>query len=262
MVEVGENVERNAGGQERPEIKPADAAPRDAEQASSPAEEPEKKSGGGVLGFVREIAILVALALVLTFVTQTFLGRVYKIPSGSMEKTLHGCEVDCVGDRVLVDKITYNFRDIRPGDVVVFTRPPGWGGSDTQPNMVAAWWRDLRSGLGLGPEDRETLIKRVIAVGGQTVQCCDPEGRVVVDGKPLDEPYVYLRGGSPVKAEFGPVTVPEGHVWVMGDSRNNSADSRFHTPGFVPVDHVVGKARLILWPYDRWALIDSHNPQG
>jgi signal peptidase I len=246
VVEVGENV---------------DGRTKSGSESGSESEELRKKPRGGVFVFLREIAVLVGLALVLTFVTQTFLGRVYKIPSGSMEQTLHGC-AGCTGDRVLVDKLSYDFTDIEPGDVIVFTRPPSWRGSAERPNIVAAWWRDLRSGLGLGAEDGETLIKRVIAMGGQTVQCCDGEGRVMVNGKSLNEPYVYYIPGTNGQKEFGPVKVPEGQLWMMGDSRNNSADSRYDDQGPIPVDNVVGKARLVLFPLDRWKTVDSKNPQG
>lgn len=218
--------------------------------------------------FWRELPILVVTALVLTFLIQTFLARVYLIPSASMEQTLHGCS-DCSNDRVLVDKISYRFSDPAPGDVVVFRGPDSWVGSaefsSPEPdNVVLRGLQDAASLIGLAPPDERDFVKRVIATEGQTVQCCDERNRVLVDGEPLVEPYVYLKGGVPQDG-FAPVTVPEGHLWVMGDNRNNSADSRRHVDdprnGTISVENVIGEARLIVLPPSRWDGIDDPNPQ-
>ncbi len=217
--------------------------------------------------FWRELPILVVTALVLTFLIQTFLARVYLIPSASMEQTLHGC-TGCTNDRVLVDKMTYRFLDPVPGDVVVFRGPDSWAGSaefsSAEPgNVVLRGLQDAASLIGLAPPDERDFVKRVIATGGQTVQCCDDRNRLIVDGKPLVEPYVYLEDGP--QEDFAPVTVAEGQIWVMGDNRNNSADSRRHVDdprnGAVPVDNVIGEARLIVLPPSRWAGINDPNPQ-
>nr|BFF03380.1 signal peptidase I [Streptoalloteichus tenebrarius] len=211
-------------------------------------------------------------ALVLTFLIQTFLARVYVIPSQSMETTLHGCG-GCTNDRVLVDKVTYRFSDPAPGDVVVFKGPDSWGrnvevAGSRSSNPVVRWLQDVGSALGVGQPDERDFVKRVIAVGGQTVEW-DPEAkRVRVDGKLLDEPYVHWEEGTgPENVEaFGPVTVPPGRLWVMGDNRNFSADSRAHmeddAQGTVPVENVIGKARVIVLPPSRWQGIDDHNPQA
>ncbi|MER7115959.1 signal peptidase I [Saccharomonospora azurea] len=219
--------------------------------------------------FWKELPILIVVALVLAFVIQQFIARVYMIPSGSMEQTLHGCP-GCTPDRILVDKVTYRFADPGPGDVVVFRGPDAWveddPPSDSAGNPIASFFQNVGSAFGLAPPDERDFVKRIIATGGQTIECCDDENRVVVDGKPLDEPYIYWQGGEAEQRDFGPVTVPEDAVWVMGDNRNNSADSRFQggggERGAVPVDNIIGKARLIVLPPSRWDVVSDHNPQA
>jgi signal peptidase I len=216
--------------------------------------------------FWRELPILVLTALVLTFLIQTFLARVYVIPSASMEPTLHGCP-GCTDDRVLVDKLTYRFRDPRPGDVVVFRGTDSWGSefvSQRSDNVLVRGLQQAGSVIGLAPPDERDFVKRVIAVGGQTVQCCDRQNRITVNGVALNEPYAVFAGHEP-QEEFGPVTVPQGNLWMMGDNRNNSADSRRHIAdqrmGTVPVSNVIGKARVIVLPLSRWQSIAAPNPQ-
>ncbi|MCZ4563645.1 signal peptidase I [Rhodococcus sp. IEGM 1401] len=225
--------------------------------------------------WLREIAVLVVVALMLSVSLQTFVGRVYLIPSESMEPTLHGCK-GCTGDRIVVDKMTFRFGDPEPGDVVVFRAPTmSWNvgyNSARSTNPIAKALQDAGSWAGLVAPDENDLVKRVIAIGGQTVQCCDAQGRVEVDGQPLDEPYVVMdfpfvedtltcetapRSGRC----FGPVTVPSGNLWMMGDNRSGSADSRAHSNdelgGTVPIGDVIGKARLIVLPPSRWGTIES-----
>jgi signal peptidase I len=202
---------------------------------------------------VRELPILIGVALVLSLLIKTFLVQAFFIPSESMEKTLHGC-AGCTGDRILVEKISYDLHDPRPGDIVVFRAPSSWE-PETQ---VAPTHNPLKRALnwvggafGLPQANEKDLVKRVIAVGGQTVRCCDAQGRVTVDGQPLTEPYVYEDDHRP----FGPVTVPRGRLWVMGDHRSDSADSRFHLQdgyqGTIPVKSVIGRAFVIIWPPSR-----------
>lgn len=216
--------------------------------------------------FWRELPILVLTALVLTFLIQTFLARVYVIPSASMEPTLHGCP-GCTDDRVLVDKLTYRFRSPRPGDVVVFRGTDSWGTESSSPrsnNVLVRGLQQAGSVIGLAPPDERDFVKRVIAVGGQTVQCCDKQNRVVVNGRPLNEPYAVFAGHEP-QEEFSPVTVPQGNLWMMGDNRNNSADSRRHVAdqfsGTIPLSNVIGKARVIVLPLSRWQGIADPDPQ-
>nr|WP_296772503.1 signal peptidase I [Rhodococcus sp. (in: high G+C Gram-positive bacteria)] len=224
---------------------------------------------------VRELAVLVVIALLASFLVQTFAGRVYLIPSESMEPTLHGCD-GCTGDRIVVDKIGYRFTDPRAGDVVVFRAPTSsWNVGYTSPRSANTVVRTLENAgalIGVVAPDENNLVKRIVATGSQTVRCCDAEGRVQVDGRSLDEPYITM--DFPFEAEsldcttvppssrcFGPVTVPDGNVFVMGDNRNHSADSRAHAgdeyTGTVPIDDLVGKARLIVLPPSRWGTIDS-----
>jgi signal peptidase I len=182
-----------------------------------------------------------------------------------METTLHGC-VGCNNDRVLVDKISYRFSEPAPGDVVVFRGPDSWSSEVIVQQPTNALVRGLQllgSLVGLAPPDEKDFVKRVIAVGGQTVQCCDSRNRVMVDGKPLEEPYIYYlpEAGPARQNAFGPVTVPDGQLWMMGDSRNNSADSRVADHGPVPVENVIGKARMIVLPLNRFGPIAGVDPQ-
>ncbi|WP_072687551.1 signal peptidase I [Rhodococcus marinonascens] len=236
---------------------------------------PEKKTRS----FFRELPILILVALVLSFVLQTFIARVYLIPSESMEPTLHGCE-GCTGDRIVVEKIGYHFGDPQPGDVIVFRGPDSWSQnfeSIRSSNTVIRGAQELGSLVGLVPPDENDLVKRVIATGGQTVECCDDQGRILVDGQPLDEPYVvmdfpFVPGSQTCDTAlksarcFGPVTVPGGNLWMMGDNRSNSADSRYHVgdelQGTIPIDNVIGKAVFIVLPPTRMGTISSPDIQG
>ncbi|MFI9816157.1 signal peptidase I [Saccharothrix variisporea] len=264
---MAEPVHRAAGedGQDEPDAEPTPGS-------ASGGEPQEDKPGKKKPPLWRELLVLAATALVLTFLIQTFLARVYVIPSASMEKTLHGCTSPCFGDRVLVDKLVYDFGEIEPGEVVVFRGPEAWGQNDFQSprseNPVVRGFQGLMSLVGLAPPDERDFVKRVIAVGGQTVECCDDQHRLKVDGKPLDEPYIYWQPGTgPEDHEpFAPVKVPEGTLWVMGDNRTNSTDSRRQggggVNGVVPEENVIGKARVIVLPPSRWQGISDHNPQA
>src|SRR3954451_24825771 len=221
---------------------------------------------------LRELPVLLLIAFVLALVVKTFFVQAFFIPSGSMEQTLHGC-TGCTGDRVLVNKVPYWFGQPEPGDIVVFRGPDTWSPEIAVPepsNWLSAALLSLGRAIGVAPPSEDDYVKRVIATAGQTVQCCDAEGRVVVDGKPLDEPYIYqnspLGTGGPAGREFAPVTVPEGRLWVMGDHRSASADSREHVgdrySGTIAVDDVIGKAALIVWPLDRFTLLHSRDIQG
>ncbi|HVV21522.1 MAG TPA: signal peptidase I [Pseudonocardiaceae bacterium] len=244
-----------------------EAFDEDLEPQEEPEPEPARKRRK--LPFWVELPVLVVVALVFTFLVQSFVARVYVIPSGSMELTLNGN--NGTGDRILVDKVVYDFHDPRPGDVVVFKGPPGWDQTefyvDNTGNPVVRWLRQLASDVGIAKPNEYDLVKRVIAVGGQTIMCCDAQNRTVVDGKPLDEPYIYWQPGRPGPAEqlrFGPIKIPSGDIWVEGDNRSNSDDSRYQNgggiKGVVPVANVIGKARTIIWPPSRWRGIGDHDP--
>ena len=216
---------------------------------------------------LRELPVLLLVAFVLALIVKTFFVQAFFIPSGSMEQTLHGC-TGCTGDRVLVNKVPYWFGEPEPGEIVVFKGPDTWSPEVTvsEPtNWFAGALLWLGRTVGVAPPSEDDFVKRVIAVGGQTVQCCDTEGRVTVDGVPLDEPYIFEN--TPVESRtFGPVTVEEGRLWVMGDHRSASADSKAHMTdrysGTVGVDDVIGKAAVIVWPIGRFGLLDSPDIQG
>ncbi|NLU69749.1 signal peptidase I [Streptomyces sp. HNM0574] len=204
------------------------------------------------LSATKEIPILIGVALVIALVLKTFLVQAFVIPSGSMEQTIR------IGDRVLVDKLTPWFGS-KPerGDVVVFKDPGGWLEKEEKKSEGGdpLGIKSLLTFIGLLPsDDEQDLIKRVVAVGGDTVECCGKDGKVKVNGEPLDEPYLHP-GNKPSEIRFK-VTVPIGRVFVMGDHRANSADSRFHLDdkgrGTVPEDLIVGRAVVIAWPFDHW----------
>lgn len=208
---------------------------------------------------VGEIPLLIVVALVIALVLKTFLVQAFVIPSGSMEQTIR------IGDRVLVDKLTPWFGS-RPqrGDVVVFKDPGGWlqqekTGKKESP-VVVKQVKEVLTFIGLLPsDDEQDLIKRVIAVGGDTVKCCGKDGRVTVNGVPLDEPYLYP-GNPPSLIKFE-VKVPQGRIFVMGDHRSDSADSRYHLDepghGTVSEDEVVGRAVVIAWPVGHWRKLEE-----
>jgi signal peptidase I len=205
---------------------------------------------------------LLALAL-LALLIPAFVARVYAIPSESMEPTLHGCP-GCDNDRVLVDRLSYRFADPKPGDIVVFALPDSWQNSELPPppvsqNPVAKGLQIAVSAISLSRAEEVDFVKRVVAVGGQTVSCCDPRNRVVVDGVPLDEPYIHfdLMFGPAQQTPFAPVRVPPGQIWVMGDNRNSSVDSRAAGNGPVPVANVLGEARMIVLPFARFGTIGA-----
>lgn len=247
---------------EKPGHDSAEPGPHD---DGAPARGVEKVEKKGQPWYI-EIPMLVVIALVLVFVFQTFVGRVYQIPSESMEPTLHGC-AGCTGDRIFVDKITYRFGDPQPGDVVVFEGPDSWNQgyqSIRSDNPAIRALQNVGGVIGIVPPDQNDLVKRVIAVGGQTVGGCSPDGRLLVDGQPLDESYLNEDPAvalNPLNCAFGPVTVPEGNYWVMGDNRNNSADSRFHMgdefQGTVPGENIIGKVQAIILPFSRIGSVSS-----
>ncbi|WBO63589.1 signal peptidase I [Streptomyces camelliae] len=209
---------------------------------------------------VREIPLLVGVAVLIALVLKTFLVQAFVIPSGSMEQTIR------IGDRVLVDKFTPWFgSEPARGDVVVFHDPGGWlADEQTTKKSDPVVVKQVKEGLtfiGLLPSDNEKdLIKRVIGVGGDHVKCCDAQGRITVNGTPLTEGNYIYPGDAPSAMRFD-ITVPKGRLWVMGDHRGNSADSRFHmnTPygGTVSLNSVVGRAVAIGWPFGHWTRLQE-----
>ncbi|HEV2635494.1 MAG TPA: signal peptidase I [Actinocrinis sp.] len=206
--------------------------------------------------FIVELPFLVVFALFLAFLIKTFLVQAFFIPSGSMQNTL------AIGDRVLVNRAAVWIGD-KParGQIVVFQDPGGW--LDDQPAATSSnWFSSALTWVGVLPQDNGDLIKRVIGVGGDHVVCCNAQDQITVNGVPLNETYLYpgdKSDSSPsgVTANFD-VTVPQGDLWVMGDHRSVSEDSRAHVltdGGFVPVGDVVGRAELIIWPTSQWGTL-------
>ena len=201
----------------------------------------------------QEMLVLLAIALVLAVVIKTFFLQAFYIPSASMSDTL------VKNDRILVQKVSYWGDSPQRGDIVVFSDPGGWlDSAEEQPptNPVA---RALET-FGLYPTGGH-LVKRVIGVGGDEVKCCDARGRITVNGVPLNEKSYLAPGEKPSLINFD-VKVQPGSVWVQGDNRSDSADSRVHLGdpggGQVPVDDVVGKVFLVAWPFDHLKLL--HRP--
>jgi signal peptidase I len=209
---------------------------------------PAAHAGLSALRAARAAAIVLVATLVVAWLTKALLVQVFGIPSGSMRETL------VEGDRIVVSRLTPRFADVERGDVVVFHDPGGWldrrAAASHGPLLDAG--RRLLQGTGLLPEDDgEFLVKRVVGVGGDHVTCCDAEGYVQVDGVAVDE-SPYLRPGVAPSDYAFDVTVPVGTLFVLGDNRSDSSDSRVHAdaPGgaFVPVDGVVGRVVAKVWP--------------
>ncbi|MBV6701850.1 signal peptidase I [Kitasatospora aureofaciens] len=233
-----------------PEEIRGETGPADESEAEAPGSDKKPRS------FWKELPILIGIALILALVIKTFFVQAFSIPSESMQNTLQ------VGDRVLVDKLTPWFgAEPERGEVVVFHDPGGWLNDEPAQQSSNSFLRgvqDILSFVGLMPSTNEKdLIKRVIGVGGDTVEC-ESGGPVRVNGVALNEPYIYP-GNIPCQQSFGPVKVPQGRIWVMGDHRGDSLDSRFHMDqpggGTVPADHVIGRAFVVAWPIDRWATL-------
>lgn len=205
---------------------------------------------------LRELPIIVGSALIVSIIVKTFFLHFFFIPSGSMENTLQ------IGDRIAVNKFGALFSEIKRGEVVVFADPDNWLGAAPQKsnNGVAGQFKNALITLGVVPDPaKQFLIKRVIGVGGDTVICCDTSGKLQVNGTSINESYIY-ENDVPSESKFN-VTVPNGYIWVMGDHRSASADSRFHTDdvnkGMVPLTKVVGRAAFIVWPVTNWDFLEK-----
>jgi signal peptidase I len=256
-------VPEDGGGREADEPTTEAAAEAPGRPTSHRRRARDRAKKGSLL---RELPVLLLVAFVLALVVKTFFVQAFFIPSGSMEQTLHGCP-GCTGDRVLVNKVPYWFGEPEPGDVVVFKGPDTWTPevTVTEPsNWLTGSLLWLGRTVGVAPPSEDDFVKRVIATEGQTVECCDAEGRVLVDGQPLDEPYIFENNPIEQRA-FGKVTVPENRLWVMGDHRSASADSREHVEdrytGTIGVDDVIGKAALIVWPVSRFGVVHAPDIQ-
>ncbi|MEU0811803.1 MULTISPECIES: signal peptidase I [unclassified Streptomyces] len=235
---------------------PSDAEGRKEREGDKDGQDKDRDKSKAQRSFWRELPILVGIALLLALLIKTFLVQAFSIPSDSMQNTLQR------GDRVLVDKLTPWFgAEPERGEVVVFHDPGGWLGETQQSDSgpLARGVQRVLSFIGLMPSAEEKdLIKRVIAVGGDTVEC-QKGGPVKVNGKALNEKKYIFPGNTPCDDKpFGPIKVPKGRIWVMGDHRQDSLDSRYHQNldnGTVSVDKVVGRAIVVAWPIDRWSTL-------
>ena len=206
--------------------------------------------------FLRELPIIVVSALIVSIVIKTFFLHFFYIPSGSMENTLQ------IGDRIAVNKFGALFSEVKRGEVVVFGDPDNWLGEASESND-SAFIGKIKSGLimvGVIPDPaKQYLIKRVIGVGGDNVTCCDSSEKLQVNGVPITEPYIF-DGDKPSDTKFN-IDVPEGFIWVMGDHRSASADSRYQPDsannGLVPLSKVVGRASFIVWPIGNISIMEK-----
>ena len=227
------------------------AAPGADSDPGQPSTEGARK--GRRRSFWRELPILIAISLVLAVVIKTYFVQVFWIPSGSMENTLQ------INDRVLVNKLVYHFRGIQRGDIVVFNGDGSWdtGSVPTNGNIFEQFADGFASMFGFG-HPGDILIKRVIGVPGDHVACCDAQGRVTVNGVPLNETSYLYPGADPSQIRFN-IKVPAGRLWVMGDNRLYSDDSRLHQDdpggGTVPESAVIGRAFVIIWPFSHWRIL-------
>jgi signal peptidase I len=233
---------------------PATPAP-DAESGAKVADEQvsadkDPKSGTkSKRRFGRDLTVIVIAALVLTILLKAFVVQVFSVPSGSMENTL------LPGDRILVNKLVYRFRSIDRGDIVVFSGSGSWDPVTPPPsNPLVRFWDDATSLFGVAGPGTD-YVKRVIGIPGDHVVCCNASGQVTVNSVPLTEQSYIYPGAVPSQIRFN-ITVPSGRLWVMGDNRGDSDDSRYRQTdagiGTIPESAVVGRAFLIIWPLSRF----------
>jgi signal peptidase I len=220
---------------------------------SSPAPKRPARRARKKRSFWREFPVLVVVALLLAVIIKTYAIQAFFIPSGSMENTLK------VNDRVLVNKLVYDVRGIHRGDIVVFNGDGSWdpGAAPTDTNFLVKFANGFASMFGFGHQ-ADILIKRVIGLPGDEVACCDAQGRVTVNGVPLTEQSYLYPGNAPSESRFN-ISVPPGRLWVMGDHRLISDDSRSHQGqpggGTIPENAVIGRAFVIIWPLSRWRIL-------
>ncbi|MFP7707004.1 signal peptidase I [Trueperella sp. LYQ141] len=245
---------------EQPDSMPPSYPPQERPERASVAKEnadsETKRRKGKLRAWLLELGMSVTLALLISIVIKTFFLQAFEIPSESMESTL------IPGDRVMVNKLADDEESLHRGDVVVFVDPGNW--LDASDHPQSSGWRAALKGFaemtGILPKNSgDHLIKRIIGMPGDHVKCCNEVGQITVNDVPITETYVKS-GEVPSRTPFD-VTVPPDHLWVMGDNRSHSKDSRYHQAasgfGFVPIDHVEGRAWLRILPFDRFGRLPS-----
>jgi len=251
----GADQEGPGGGEDAPGAAAAGGSAGDDSSTAGPASggRRARRKPKAKRSFWRELPILVVIALVLAVLIKTFAVQAFWIPSGSMENTLE------INDRVLVNKIVYHLRDIHRGDIVVFNGDGSWdpGTVPVPGNVFEQFYDGFASMFGFG-KPGDILIKRVIGIPGDHVVCCDAQGRITVNGVALNEGSYLYPGSAPSEIKFN-IVVPPGRLWVMGDNRLVSDDSRLHQGdpggGTIPESAVVGRAFVIIWPPSRWRIL-------
>src|SRR6201992_1403215 len=243
----GERADKAAGDAGGARMNEAEAKP------SAPGKNQRKKKKDR--SFWKELPVLIVVALFLTLVIKTYAIQAFYIPSGSMQNTL------AIGDRVLVDKLSFEFGNVHRGDIVVFSGDGTWdpGVTPASTNFFSRFGQSVASMFGFA-KGQNDFIKRVIGLPGDKVACCDAQGRVTVNGVALNEKSYLYPGNPPSESRFS-VTVPSGSVWVMGDHRDVSYDSRGHEAGFpgggsIPESAVVGRAFIKIWPFSQFGLLN------
>jgi signal peptidase I len=258
-----------ASDPERVASRAAGTAGPDGTDGSPARPKPGSQSRKG-RSFWRELPVLIVVALAIALVIKTFVVQAFFIPSSSMENTLD------IGDKVLVNKLVYHFRSIQPGDVIVFNGDGSWEpepasstpSSDPLVRLYDATLNPLFHSIaglfGTAPGQTD-FIKRVIGVPGDHVACCNASGDVTVNGVALHEQSYLFPGNPPSMTKFS-ITVPPGRLWVMGDHRSVSWDSRGHTQdpggGTIPENMVIGRAFMIVWPPSRWRILEIPSTFG
>ena len=259
----GESGATDPGQEPKGSPMPGTAAQDEAAGSAADEDATAGKRARKPRSFWRELPILIVVALVIALVIKSFVVQAFFIPSSSMENTLD------IGDKVLVNKLVYHFRSIKPGDVIVFNGSGSWdpvtpaspAGSNPVARAYDATVRPLLRSIvelfGTAPGQHD-YIKRVIGVPGDHVACCNSHGQVTVNGVALSESSYLYPGNAPSSSSFS-ITVPPGRLWVMGDHRDVSCDSRCHPgdpgDGTIPESQVVGRAFMIVWPPSRWRIL-------